>query len=737
MSSFIRGYVSSIHPDLDQRRISQLLSFNVQYLLKIADYSLLETGILDRNTSPLFKRNLTYHRDYEPDNRLLIDGMQPLAYMWCSDLSALFFVGNKTFKYLAKMHLPLISIYEEDTDAKIAEKIDERCVFLDSLEVDNAINGSDADADQKTIGQIGRTFVLIHISSLDCDKINHLVNKVNGLFYGYSFSDDRKKQVFSFLMSTHIFFENGHTKFVVSRNDGVFKALIKHSGSTPTIQAAAELYTQFNTLGELNLSGFYEKLMPDQTIPEEMPMLSTPWSYPFTMQKQINAKLLFALKQKYDSTSTHIRILYGAMYNLIIGLFSENCEQSFSKLGYFLCYSAERIDALLEKCLLHTKLSDVMNDFDVLIEEILLILSVAQPYKRMHFHESMRPMIGPWPIPFSIKMTQSCTQATTEIIYNIIKEKSKQSPAKILYFDDIYFETQKVISNLKQNLATVFKVETTVPGSLENIISNVKESDCKLEALFIDLHSSPKSNRRVQQSHDVIATIEFLMAQEVVSDHFTICIDNTIGILGSDEIKEVLEKYSEQIDSGKFCILICQSLHKLHIFGCDKFSAGCYLIYGSPATEFVLRFSNISGGGLHNNDLQSYTHIFTWCSALIKNYYHAIVSNNISFYERIKQKYLFESESDSRGVGVVLKKDKMATYCEISLENREYYQKLLSDLRISKIFSRDSFGYPRISYLSFPSAKVNEIKVRITIGLEDASAIKKYARILNLALGSM
>ena len=85
---------------------------------------------------------------------------------------------------------------------------------------------------------------------------------------------------------------------------------------------------------------------------------------------------------------------------------------------------------------------------------------------------------------------------------------------------------------------------------------------------------------------DVVNQVESFYEQGIVSDKFTIIIDNTIDYIASDVVFDFVQHFSSKISAGSMCVIALRSAQKYDMVGFDDFQGGICTVFCTDTSCF-------------------------------------------------------------------------------------------------------------------------------------------------------
>ena len=263
------------------------------------------------------------------------------------------------------------------------------------------------------------------------------------------------------------------------------------------------------------------------------------------------------------------------------------------------------------------------QNIDLVHSELTTILALFSPFKVPSFEQKFRKYLEPlFPegmSPTTVGVARSAMNVFAGINAAIIEDNS--NPVRICGDHSYYEEVGLVGGNrtLKQALGdpAIDKIDMYVAEFYHNI--------------DIDL------NHTRYQKGRVIKDIRDIFDKKPKTDKLTVAIDATIDFAKSDDIKELLNAFKDEISSGKLNIVIFRSGQKFDMLGLDNyFGSPFYLVNnGEPKWE---KFNKIKTSKVFQTDPLS-QQFFSWMYEtgpnLIDKYKGQIFSNTRSILNTV------------------------------------------------------------------------------------------------------
>lgn len=235
----------------------------------------------------------------------------------------------------------------------------------------------------------------------------------------------------------------------------------------------------------------------------------------------------------------------------------------------------ERNDLLAKRALLQSTLfrltqhlatadsnSDDFTEFsgaiELILSEIATLLQLIAPMKVNEFEDIYKQQLDFVPENLQKHVTAGVTKSamnTFSGICNIVK--SANPAAQIVNGENSYFEELYVVGANR---------------SIDEVLKNAPETKVDLYVGEFNHNINTSKDYHHYTPIDVISDIERLLKG---NKQLTIALDSTIDLLNSPKAKELLTKFSKEIESGDLNIIFFRSGQKFEMLGMDNY-------YGSP-----------------------------------------------------------------------------------------------------------------------------------------------------------
>lgn len=234
----------------------------------------------------------------------------------------------------------------------------------------------------------------------------------------------------------------------------------------------------------------------------------------------------------------------------------------------------------------------------------------------------------------------------------------------------------------------------------------------------------------------VIEDIKNIFIKKPKTDHLTVAIDATIDFTKSEDIREVLREFQQEINDGRLNIIVFRSGQKFDMLGFDNYFGGLYYIVNNGDKKWD-EFKKIKTNDVFHTDSLSQQY-FTWLAESgldhIDHYKKLIFDNAKKILELVPESLKPESNYDICVCS--FDEDVITPFIDLKIELED--EALQDDLRkwvqerfmtiFTKsqklVYRRGSFGFahPNITWI-LP-------KMRINPGL-DPDDIRLYGQFFN------
>jgi hypothetical protein len=158
----------------------------------------------------------------------------------------------------------------------------------------------------------------------------------------------------------------------------------------------------------------------------------------------------------------------------------------------------------------------------------------------------------------------------------------------------------------------------------------------KLDVFLGELRHNISANRDIYAIEDLAHEVDQLFAKELVSDRFTVMIDNTIDHLRSEGVRRFLEHNAGRIRDGSLNVVVFRSAQKFDMLGMDNYYGGFAFGVNNPDT--FTRFNERTrdpADRLKGLNRQGLTHLVKSAGASLDAYRSGIMENTRAIYDAL------------------------------------------------------------------------------------------------------
>ncbi len=387
--------------------------------------------------------------------------------------------------------------------------------------------------------------------------------------------------------------------------------------------------------------------------------------------------------------------------------------------------------------------------FNLLFEEVLLWLSVVEPYRKGSLEATLKTLVCPSASfrPALTTVAATGCSAVSQIL--MVLDQYKKGEFSVLFCDDCYQGNVKNITALGQASAGKVQVEPLsfpdYAASLGLVLEKATKEGRKIDVLFMDLHPSINATKLTYAPHAINRALRQMFSAACVSPSFTLVIDNTIGLLDSKEITDLLHEFSERIAHGTLNIIVHWTAQKFDMFGTNKISGGCVCVY-SQDKELLDLYQGCLGKEetIAPLNYQALQHLYTCSAGQLDVYREKIFENAEYLYKQINDRFKYsESEPKISPMLFACKQDKKNFYLEIPIRSKSVLATgvieflIFGHMRLRELpfACRASFGHMLSVGCGLFYGEVEKpshyYKYRISVGLENKNLLDAYADVFN------
>ncbi|HEX7839500.1 MAG TPA: DUF4157 domain-containing protein [Kofleriaceae bacterium] len=445
----------------------------------------------------------------------------------------------------------------------------------------------------------------------------------------------------------------------------------------------------------------------------------------------------------------HVAPLGGVMVQALAGLqeVAKDVDKVAETASPLVSYLYGRLDEHMTRAIGHVESHlAFMNDMHLISAELSTLLAIAQPYKEEMDKPTLQYPAAHGLNPSSM-FKNNGMQAFASILHGIDKmieaEASGRKPA-VAAQPLSYYEQPIAISSYKGGYDAI-TLEKRVDGlhlKTASTSSGKENASDKLDLYVGAFHHGISTSAKQYDVSKLADEIESLIKNGAVNTPLVVAIDTTIGSTDDPELKDLIGRFKDRIESGELIIAPFRSLQKFDQGGLDDHSGGAMAVYGgaTDAQKAFLEGAKSTASPTDSN-FQVMYHLQKHASKGLDEYRKAIASTHRAMLgsrteEPLIPAQMIAPDSDKEGLLVAPSTDPYAPFLDIHMPSRllqggavgmkksnitSSIMKVLKALDVPAIM-RPSFGFPHLNF-----AEVSEEKARISMGLEGHEAQVKVA----------
>ena len=250
------------------------------------------------------------------------------------------------------------------------------------------------------------------------------------------------------------------------------------------------------------------------------------------------------------------------------------------------------------------------------------------------------------------------------------------------------------------------------------------------------------------RKQDVAANIRKLFADKRTSDPFTVAVDITIDHFESNDVKELLHQFKDEISSGKINFIFLASGQKFYTLGMDNYYGSCFYMVNNGDAKWK-KFDSLFTHPIHRTDelsAQWFSLVTKYAPDSIALYRELIFENSRYILDRVpdllrpnknkKQTLRINNAAPDMlpcfiDLKVIVPPEKQSSIGNKIL--RMFYKKMSNQNIIT--YSRGSFGFYHQNFALFGELDQNVRTIRINPGInpKENDAIVEFFKSLNTA----
>jgi len=461
-------------------------------------------------------------------------------------------------------------------------------------------------------------------------------------------------------------------------------------------------------------------------------------------------------------TATYLRILSEIIGKRLHSFAHGVADKAYREAGLqdFLQFSMNRLLFLMQRALDKKAIFPVFLHYVERIQEeitnirMMATLATKQDVQRVLEDTPLSRKLAGAGIKSSF-FFENCGMSCVEALFHAWetslsdhRDKSGiHQPPVIVIFQYTYPEIQ-AIAKLGERYP-VITVNEYNPSCVEDLKKKLEEEfgGRKIGLIFAQFHSSCSSGNQppVYKKADITGNIEKMYAEDMLSEHLTVALDSTIGLIADPHIEEFCDHHSERMSDGALNTAVFRSAQKWDMGGMGNLAGGLIGVYNNGRAfqgfdEAMARHDETAASSRF--DIHGVLHFLEHASEELDQYRRAIMKtanrmmdpqDEIGFPES-----MFIGAEEASPLSVPHSEDSGLTFVKIFLQienmnilkGNEYGDLLIQHLvrhatrhpDTFPMMHRESFGFHQTT---LSSATVKDI-IRISPGLEPDDILKNY-----------
>ncbi|WP_267140540.1 hypothetical protein [Anianabacter salinae] len=321
-----------------------------------------------------------------------------------------------------------------------------------------------------------------------------------------------------------------------------------------------------------------------------------------------------------------------------IGLFDRMEEKG---LGDLLTYQLNHIQAGVQSAVGFAKGGDqnaFLGAMNLIQADIANLVALAEPFGQEDFNTVMKGVAGyskvleTRGIEPEFMLKNSGMRGLSSVISGLENMRGREGPLQIAVLENSYYESQINLGHAKGN--TTHTVSDTNHGqSIIGIGEALGESGAKLDLFVAEFHHNIGMGVSEYADLNVLGQVKSLIQNDLVSDRFTVAIDNTISDPDGTEIRELLSDpvVAKAIEDGKLNVVFYRSAQKFDMAGFDNYNGGITASFNKSEAfgDFMngMRSTGDEGDKISSFNLQGLTYLQSTARSELSAYRNGIVAN--------------------------------------------------------------------------------------------------------------
>ncbi len=527
-------------------------------------------------------------------------------------------------------------------------------------------------------------------------------------------------------------FENDNYTLLLTNDPTAFlntvKDIMKRSGFQLTPDQAKATWLKICPLGSILSKAGVQEVNRDESAPEIRyrtieALLKSPEAGRFEKLSQID-------------DPPYLKIHVNAIHNLLRGFSELSIDNAFKehKLERLLQISYTKIAEAMNQAVEHNEnLVIFRNQIELIHQEMQMWLIILEPYQNTHELETavlsnLSEILPKGCGVEAVYLKASAMRGFSSLLAATEHELNKENLSVCVHRDSYYHETDETLkSHANRYDLAVFDSDKFVQAPIEDCF--IEEVEHPFDLVVLEYNHNVSASRRHYHKEDLLAQIKAFDERGLLNEKCVICIDTTINLERSPDLKKLFEdtKIQELISSGKLSIVLLRSAQKFDMLGIDNFYGGIVVTVNNP--ESFRRFNermNHPRDQLKGLNYDGLTHLEKYASEEIEQFRKAVMENTWQLFNMLP-KEMVASHENHNPIQVSRIDDKGQILLDLKFATPEikndFFKYLDRYTRAHKLacMMRPSFSFMYTTYIMIGNAKS-----RITPGLEGKRDLALY-----------